>query len=229
MFAASVFDFNGVLVDDEDVHFEAFREVLRPLGLSVSAEEYLERYLGFDDRGAFHAILEANGRDPTEDQILKLIEAKRPVYLRRAQENLVVFRGARQAVERQARNGPVTIVSGALRPEIELGLSVLGVRDRIEHVVSAEDTRACKPDPEGYLLALDYLRWKLGSIAPARVLVIEDSIAGVQAAKRANLTCVAVTHSYPRPALLDAGADRVYENLDQLTDQTLLTLSQNHA
>ncbi|HYO93121.1 MAG TPA: hypothetical protein VER33_01365, partial [Polyangiaceae bacterium] len=65
MFPATLFDYNGVLVDDEALHLEAFRDALAPLGIELTSEAYVERYLGFDDRGAFEAILKDAGRTPT--------------------------------------------------------------------------------------------------------------------------------------------------------------------
>ena len=53
MFPATLFDFNGVLVDDESVHLAAFRDALAPLGIGLTDEAYVEKYLGYDDRGAF--------------------------------------------------------------------------------------------------------------------------------------------------------------------------------
>lgn len=224
MFTATLFDYNGVLVDDEAVHLEAFRDALRPLGVTLTAEEYVERYLGYDDRGAFTAILTDRGQSPTEQQIAGLIETKKPLYLQRAKSELATFPGAGEAVRRARRFGPVTVVSGALREEIALGLAVLGVTDVVEHVVSAEDTRACKPDPEGYRLGLAYLAKELGEHGAARSLVIEDSLAGIQAAKAAGLTCVGVTHSYARQALIEAGADACVDALSELTDDFLSAL-----
>lgn len=227
MFPATLFDYNGVLVDDEHAHLEAFRDALSPLGLTLSDAEYAERYLGFDDRGAFRAILTDRGHPAPDDTIARLIEAKKPFYLARAERALSTFPGAPQAVQRSARFGPVAVVSGALRDEIALGLRVLGVTHLVEHVVSAEDTRACKPDPEGYLLGLTYLASKLGPSKARQALVIEDSIAGVEAAKAAGLTCAAVTHSYPEAALAAAGADLVVDALDALTEERLLKLFQS--
>ena len=83
MFPATIFDYNGVLVDDEVVHLAAFRDVLSPLVISLSEADYWERYLGFDDAGAFRAVLADNGREPTDREVHALIEAKRPHYLAR--------------------------------------------------------------------------------------------------------------------------------------------------
>jgi beta-phosphoglucomutase-like phosphatase (HAD superfamily) len=85
VFPATFFDYNGVLVDDEDVHLEAFREVLAPLGVSVSEEAYWNTYIGFDDQGAFDAILEDAGMPATRAEIAYLDEKKKPAYRRRAE------------------------------------------------------------------------------------------------------------------------------------------------
>lgn len=212
---ATLFDFNGVLVDDEHVHLEAFREVLAPRGIVVSDAEYAEKYLGFDDVGAFRAMLKDAGHEVTDAVVAQLVVAKTPAYFRRIETALRIFPGAAELVRRRADVGVVGIVSGALRPEIEHALAQMGVADRVAFIVSAEDTSACKPDPEGFVAGR--ARLPVG----ARVVVVEDSVAGVQAAKAAGLRCVAVTHSYPRDALVLAGADLVVDQLAQLDDDVL--------
>lgn len=221
MFPATFFDFNGVLVNDEVVHFETFREVVAGLGVTLSEHDYLHRYLGFDDVGAFRAILEDAGQRPSAEQIAQLIEAKRPLYMTRARQHLPTFAGATELVRRRAAAGPALVVSGALRDEVELGLEVLGVRSSIQHIVSAEDTAVCKPDPEGYLLAIRYLGERGQEAAARRALVIEDSLAGVEAAKAAKLPCVGVTHTYSEGELLGAGADAVVTSLSGIHDAFL--------
>jgi HAD superfamily hydrolase (TIGR01509 family) len=213
---ATLFDFNGVLVDDEHVHLAAFRDVLAPLGVSVTDEEYATRYLGYDDVGAFRAILTDAGRPPSDAQIRALVEAKKPAYMARIEGALTIFEGAADIVRRRAALGTVAIVSGALEHEIRFALDRIGVADKIAFIVSAEKCAACKPDPEGYLLALELL-----GHGPDGVVVIEDSIAGIQSAKTAGLRCAAVTHSYAAPELTRAGADVVVATLPELTDALL--------
>lgn len=214
MTTATLFDFNGVLVDDEAVHLRAFREVLSSRGISLTDDEYAERYLGFDDTGAFAAILRDRGVPADDGVVRALIAEKVPVYMRRIATELRVFDGAAELLRRRALRGTVGIVSGALRHEIEHCLGVMKVRELVSFVVSAEDTRVCKPDPEGYLLGI-------ARVAGARTIVVEDSVAGVVAAKAAGLRCVAVTHSYPRDALVRAGADHVTDSLAELTDEVM--------
>lgn len=224
MFPATFFDFNGVLVNDEVVHFQTFQEVLAGLGVTLSEHDYLHRYLGFDDAGAFRAILEDAGQQPSAAQIAGLIEAKRPLYMARARAALPTFAGAAELVTRRAAAGPALVVSGALRDEIELGLEVLGVRSSIVAIVSAEDTQACKPDPEGYLLGIRWLAERGQDAIARRGLVIEDSLAGVEAAKAAGLPCIGVTHTYSESELLGAGSDAVVTSLAGIDDALLTAL-----
>ena len=220
---ATIFDFNGVLVDDESVHLAAFREVLRPFGIAIDDAMYAERYLGFDDAGALRAMLVDAGRAPSAEDVARLVAAKKPLYMKLLGDSLVVFEGAPSIVRRRAKLGPVGIVSGALRDEIEHALRVMGVREQISFIVSAEDTTRCKPDPEGYLLGSRALEAQgMPGERMRDVIVIEDSIAGVEAAKAASLRCAAVAHSYPASSLRAAGADVVAERLIDLTDEMLL-------
>jgi beta-phosphoglucomutase len=225
---ATLFDFNGVLVDDEHVHLAAFRDVLRPLGLGVTDADYNDRYLGFDDVGAFRAILTDAGRAFTDADVRALVEAKKPAYMKRIGAELRIFDGAADLVRRRAERGTVGIVSGALEAEIRYCLARMGVLDRVAFIVSAEMCAECKPHPEGYLEALRRLQLQPSSAGDARsagrvrgVVVIEDSLAGIQSARAASLRCAAVTHSYPRAQLEAAGADVVAASLAELTDALL--------
>ena len=218
----TIFDFNGVLVDDESVHLAAFREVLRPLGVVIDDATYAERYLGFDDAGAFRAMLTDAGKPPSDAEVARLIDAKKPLYMELITGSLVIFEGAPDIVRRRAKLGPVGIVSGALRDEIEHALRVMGVREEIAFIVSAEDTTRCKPDPEGYILGARELLALAVQGDPMRdPIVIEDSVAGIQAAKAAGFICAAVAHSYPADVLKAAGADVVVARIADLTDELL--------
>lgn len=224
VFPATLFDYNGVLANDETVHLAAFQDALAPLGVTLTEAEYWEKYLGFDDVGAFDAILRDAGRIADKAFIASLVEAKRPLYRARAEASLPLFAGAAELIRRRAAVGPVGIVSGALRDEIELGIDALGVRELVLSIVAAEDTRASKPDPHGYQLGIEALSRHIAPRDAQRALVIEDSLAGIEAAKAAGLPCIAVGHSYPEAELLAHGADYVVPDLTSLDDATLRAL-----
>jgi beta-phosphoglucomutase len=218
VFPATIFDFNGVLVDDELVHRDAFRDVLTPLGVFFTDEQYVERYLGFDDIGALRAMMLDAGRTPSEREVEELANAKRPFYMRRAEVGLVIFEGAERVVRERAAHGPVAIVSGALRDEIEFAVARMGLEGAFECIISADDTPRCKPDPMGYELGIEALARRIGETSARRALVIEDSLAGIEAAKGARLACLAVAHSYPEVELRNAGADVVVACIGTIDD-----------
>ncbi len=220
-FPVTIFDYNGVLVDDEAVHLQAFREALAPLGVSVDEAAYWDRYIGFDDREGFAAILEDAGQNVSPELVERLILSKKPIYLELARQRLKSFPGARELVRQRAASGAVVVVSGALRAEIELGLEWLGVADLVGHVVAAEDTSASKPDPEGYLLAIRWLQANGYPNAARDAVVIEDSLAGITAAKSAGLCCIAVAHSYAADQLEQSSADLVVADIARIDDAKL--------
>jgi beta-phosphoglucomutase-like phosphatase (HAD superfamily) len=223
MIRAVIFDFNGVLVDDEHVHFELFREILAEEGVTISAEQYHERYLGLDDRGCFEAALVDAGQRADGSRLDDLIARKARRYITAAAAGLRFFPDAATCLATLAGCWPLAINSGALRPEIEFALDRLDCRDRVAAIVSAEDTTRCKPDPQGYLLALDALRRHpgdgpaLADLRPEHCVVVEDSLAGVASAKGANMWAVGITHTYGAEALREAGADAIIDGLETLT------------
>jgi beta-phosphoglucomutase len=205
---AIIFDFNGVIIDDEPLHLELFRAVLADEGIALSDEDYRGKYLGYDDRGCFVAALADAGRERDSNDaefINELIERKAALYRAAINERYLLFPGVVDLVRRLANKYPLAIASGALRGEIEMVLERGGIDGCFQAIIAAEDVGACKPDPEAYLKALAALNaGARATIQPGECLVIEDSIAGVEAAKRAGMRCLAVTNSYAAEELKEA-------------------------
>jgi beta-phosphoglucomutase len=225
--SAVIFDFNGVLVDDESVHFALFQEVLAQEGVHITDRDYHERYLGYDDRGCFDAALKDAGQRADRARLDDLIARKARRYVEVAEQGLRFFPAAAETLKAVAARWPVAINSGALRPEIEYALRRMGCLDRVAAIVSAEDTDKCKPDPEGYRLALEALRANehhvrngdTPSLSPSACLVIEDSLAGIISAKGAGMWAVGVSTTYGADQLREAGADDVVEALAAFTPE----------
>lgn len=215
---ATLFDFDGVLVDSEPVHLAAFNDVLSRRGTVIEPEEYAARYLSLDDAGVFREVLARDGAHPSEDEVRALVAAKAPCFMARFAEAFRVFPGAEALIARRAARGPIGIVSGALRSEIEFALARMAVGGVVAFVVSAESTQQSKPHPAPYERALAELD-NLGHAGPS--LAVEDSVGGVASACAAGIRCVAVAHSYPAAALAGAGAAAVALDLQGLTDLLL--------
>jgi beta-phosphoglucomutase len=219
MLHAIVFDFDGVLADSEPLHFEVFRRVLADVGITLSPELYYERYLGYDDVGAFRAVLQDNGRPVDDAAIRALTTAKADMFPSLVTGRDVLFPGIVDRVRHFAASVPLAIASGALPHEIELILGAAGLRDAFQVVVGAGDTPQSKPAPDPYARAVRLLQDRqlipVGDDTAARCVAIEDSKWGIQSAKRAGLACVGVTTSYPAAELTDA--DLVVEGVASLS------------
>jgi beta-phosphoglucomutase len=217
---AVVFDFDGVLANSEPLHLRAYQQVLAERGVVLTRAEYYDRYLGYDDVGAFRAIGSDHGHRWSVDAIAALVDAKAARLEQLEREASVLFPGAEAAVRRAAAAVPIAIASGALRAEILRVLERAGLAGAFAAVVAAEDTPASKPAPDPYLRAVERLSAAAGSpLAPAECAAVEDSHWGLDSARAAGLKTVAVAHTYPAAAL--QAADLVVTHLDQLTIDTL--------
>jgi beta-phosphoglucomutase len=209
MLRVVIFDFNGIIVDDEPIHFELFRRVLAEEGMVLTEEDYYGRYLGFDDRGAFIAAYRDHRRRLDESELARLIERKAVYYQKAIQDKVNIFPGIPTLVASLARAFPIAVASGALRHEIETILSTAGLLKHFAVIISAEDVNQGKPEPEVFLKTLARLNAQLDNgppIAAADCLVIEDSKEGIRAALRAGMKCLAVTNSHPADLLKEANA-----------------------
>ena len=200
MTAAILFDFNGVIVDDEPQHCAALIATLADYGYGLDRDSYYRDYLGFDDRECFRFSFARMGRAADEPALAEAIERKHVHYARAVREELRLVPGARDFIENAALDGlQLAIVSGALRREIELVLDLAGLRPHFAEIVAAEDVSACKPDPQGYNRARAAL-----ALAPNRCVVVEDSLPGLAAARAAGLRCAMLTTSHPAEELGEA-------------------------
>ena len=217
MLRAVIFDFNGIIVDDEPIHFRLFQKVLGEEGIVLTEKAYYAHYLGFDDRGAFTASFRENGRPLDDTKLHRLIERKAAYYQDAIREEMAIFPGVKSLVASLAGILPLGIASGAVRQEIETILQTAGLLDHFDAIVSAEDVTRGKPEPEIFLKALAALNasQKNSPIEPADCVVIEDSKEGVRGARRAGMKCLAVTNSHPAEQLTEAGA--VVTSLDEVT------------
>jgi beta-phosphoglucomutase len=211
---AVLFDFNGVLLDDETFHWRAFREILRPQGVTLGRARYNARYLVFDDQSALEAML----RDARirAAPIEKLLRRKRRTYARLTRR-LRIDPGAARLVRAVARRVPIAVVSGAARFEVARALRWAGLTRLFGAIVTAEDVKRPKPWPDGYRLALR----RLGLTGGRGCLAIEDSPGGVRAARAAGLAVIGIATTFSTAALRRAGAVRVVPALGVLDAEGL--------
>lgn len=205
---AVFFDFNGTLSDDEPVLERVFTEIFHAyLGWRMSAQDYYGRLVGHSDREIVEiAVTERlGGLAYNEPLVERLLALRRERYRQIVEQESPIRPATADLVHRIAEEGhALAVVTGAQRADVDFVLAHSSVRDRFGVVVSEEDVRRGKPDPEGFLLAADRL-----GVAPGEVVVLEDSVAGVRAALAAGMRCIAVTGTYDEATLAAEGVPTV--------------------
>ncbi len=200
---AVIFDFDGVVVDTEPLHYAAFQRTLEPLGMHFSWQEYVETYIGFDDRDAFRHAFSAKGKVLDRDNLHGLIEQKAAFFNEVIRSGVSSYPGVVDLIIHLHRNNiPLAICSGALRSDIDPILGMLGITDYFDVIVTADDVAASKPDPECYELAFQRLLSSgRHSFTKETTMAIEDTPAGISSARSAGLQVCAITNSYPADRL----------------------------
>jgi beta-phosphoglucomutase len=217
MLEAVIFDFDGVLVDSEKLHYQAFNRTLTKYHYQLSLRDYYDRFLGLSDEELLRVVDKEGKLSLSNQQFEKLLGEKANLFKEMAATEAGIIEGVPQFLNMLAGNKiPIGICSGALLPEIEMILKGALLRNHFDVIVSAEQVERGKPDPEGFLLALKLLNKRMHkSIQPENCIVIEDSHWGLEAAKAAGMQTVAITNTYAAEHLKPA--DKVIEHLNDLS------------
>jgi HAD superfamily hydrolase (TIGR01509 family) len=197
-----LFDFNGVILDDEPLHEQLIQATLLSENLRCPVDEVRRFCLGRSDRACLTDLFHSQGRVLTATYIDKLLQQKATAYQERLQalDPLPIFPGVAELVTAlQAHSIKLGIVSGARRAEIETVLQRANLRDAFELIVATDDISTSKPDPEGYQQAIAQFNARDSrlSLRPQDCLAIEDSFPGLEAAHHAKIPVVGVAHTYP--------------------------------
>jgi beta-phosphoglucomutase len=217
MLEALIFDFDGVLVDSEKLHYEAFNRILTRFNYQLSICDYYDKFLGLSDLELLQVVNKEGKLSLSNQQFGNVLEEKAKLFKDLATTEAGIIEGVPVFLKMLAdKKVPAGIYSGSLLTEIEMILNGAGLREFFEVVVSAEQVKRGKPDPEGFSLALKLLNKKLKkSIKPANCVVIEDSRWGLEAARAAGMKTVAITNTYAAEHLKPA--DKIIVHLNDLT------------
>lgn len=192
---ALLFDFDGVIVDSEPLHYRTLAKACEDINLSLHSQEHgffdEQSYVGFADRDAYALLCARTKRTPDPAEFEALSQRKWAITQNEIREGrLHAYEATIAIIHHLHGKVPLAICSGARRREILYILDHLGLTDRFVGVVSADDVKDSKPAPESYLKGAAMV-----GKDPATCLAIEDSDKGVRAAKAAGVATLAVGHS----------------------------------
>ena len=217
-----IWDVDGTLVDTAELHFAAWARLARELGRPFSREDFAATFGRRNPEILNHLF----GTQFTDKRVAELGDLKEDYYKTAAKESgVLLLPGARQLLKGLHEAGILQAIgSSAPRGNIELIMGLTHTKEFFETIVSMEDTQRGKPDPQVFLVGAA----KLG-VPPAQCVVMEDAVAGVQAAKAGGMRCIAVRFvgHHSEEKLRDAGADLIVDSLEKVSVQTVRQLLAN--
>lgn len=217
MLRAVIFDFDGVITDSEILHFRVFNKVLAPHNIELSKKDYYKDFLGLSDLDAFNLLVERGILKLDENGVREIALEKNRLFEDLVKEEGNIIEGVRDFLKLlKANNILIAICSGSLLPEIEIILEQAKLSHFFDVIVSAEQVRKGKPNPEGFLLTLKELNKKSSTpVSPKQCVVIEDSRWGLEAAEAAKMHSVAITNSYEAEQLVPS--DKIIDHFSELS------------
>jgi beta-phosphoglucomutase len=206
---AVIFDFNGTLSSDEPLLLRLYTGLFRErLGWELSAEDYYGRFAGRSDREIIEMAV-AGHAEATPALVGAMLAEHGERYRGLVTEHSPVEPATRALVGfLEAHRVPTAIVTGARRRDVEFVLALSGLSGAFAVIVADEDVGRGKPHPDGFVLGAASL-----GVEPADVLVFEDSVHGLRAARAAGMSCIGVVGTRSRHELV-AEADAVVDELD---------------
>jgi beta-phosphoglucomutase len=211
-----IFDMDGVLVDSAAAHQRAWQELGTEVGVPFSVARFRRTF------GQCNAsIIPAWLGDISPQRFDALEQRKEALYREFVREGAIRVYARIPHLLGELRHCGVKVAIASSGPQANVALLVdtIGAHHLIDAVVAAEDVSEGKPHPEAFVRAAERL-----GVAPGRCAVIEDSVHGIEAAKRAGMLAIAVLTSTPRAALAAAGADLVVDEVGALDAAALIRL-----
>jgi beta-phosphoglucomutase len=228
MIKAILFDFNGVIINDEPLQMKAYQECFKEENVELTEEQYLS-CTGMNDEAFIKHNFQRAGKSISDEKVAELSAKKTTIWRTMIDKNLPIFDGVENFIKKAEKKFPLCIVSMAKREEIEYVLEKAGLINSFVGIITYEDTTTCKPNPECYnkgFKIVDNDRIAKGHHPTSRneCLVIEDVPQGIQAGKSAGMKVLAVTNTFETETLRNAGADVVTKTLSDWMPDSIIRL-----
>jgi HAD superfamily hydrolase (TIGR01509 family) len=178
-----IFDFDGTVADTAPLHAAAFAEVLAPLAVAVDYPSIA----GLKTLDAMRVCLRQAELELPDEQVAGLVMAKQQRVRQMIAQDLQPLPGVDGFLRWARPRYRLAMVTSGSRGTVSLALEKLGYTRSFDPLICADDVAQAKPDPEGFLRAL-----QITGVPAAGGLVFEDSDAGLQAARNAVLDVIDV-------------------------------------
>jgi len=204
---AVIWDMDGVIVDTAPYHLTAWQEAFGKRGVEFTEADFRHSFGQRND-----AIIKSTlGEDTSQELIEAISQEKETCFRQRIQQHIQPLPGVLELMKSLKGHGfKMALASSAPIENIHLLTKSLGINDCFQAIISDRDVTKGKPDPQVFKLAAR----KLG-VAPEDCVVIEDAVAGVTAARKAGMRCLAVTNTHPADSL--AAADLIVDTLEEVS------------
>lgn len=183
---AIIFDFDGVVVKSEPLHYRTFVETLSRFGIRIARSRWYKEFAGTGSGSIIQRLLDENN---VQADVKKLVEERKALYRKYAEQGMLrPNKGLRKFLKKLKTEYPalkLAIASGSHSSNIRATLRILNLTKYFEEIIGAQDVINGKPSPEGFLLAAKRL-----DVLPKDCIAIEDSIPGSRAACKAGMKLV---------------------------------------
>ncbi len=218
MIKAILMDFNGIIINDERIQMQAYQEILKKEDIELTEDDYFSS-LGMNHETFINKIYDRACKTLEGNKSMEISTAKTNRWRDLVTEELPIFEGVENFVHKMSQEFALGIVSMSKREEIVYVLERANLARYFSAIISAEDVTECKPNPQCYRAGFRTLdAWRTSHkhlpMTHEDCVVIEDSPAGVRAAKAADLYALGVTNTVSAEQLREAGADSVTKNLN---------------
>lgn len=186
---AVVFDMDGVLIDSEPLHFKGSQKVLKKLGNELTWDVY-KKCIGTTMKKSMQIYIKEFHLGISVDELMKLCDK---AFIEEIKQNCIAKEGVYQLLQRLVGRITIALASSANRSQIDVILKSLKIKQYFSIIISGDQFEESKPDPRIYVETAKNLQ-----VSPRDCLVIEDSEAGLHAAKDAGMKCVIVKTDYTK-------------------------------
>ena len=205
---AVIWDMDGVIADTAPYHLKAWQQVFHKKGVSFTENDFRHNFGQRNDTITKNVL----GKSVSPSEIDAIAGEKERNFRQSVRQHITPLPGAVELIKSLKKHGfSIALASSAPIENIRLILGGLDIYDCFQAIVSGREVKEGKPSPQGFLLAAK----KLG-VAPQNCIVVEDAVAGITAAKKAGMRCLAVTNTHPRTRLMEA--DLIVDTLEAVSE-----------